>query len=111
MGYFFYCKMGSVGRLVVISGEAAVKATRNRATKDVLQLSKNAISRLKELKATSDKPVNRFRLGVKESSGCVGAEYDLVYDDDNLSTKYDEVVTDPGLYKCLIIKVFFMFFF
>lgn len=30
--------MGSVGRLVVVSGEAAVKATRNRATKDVLQL-------------------------------------------------------------------------
>jgi len=100
--------MGSVGRVVVVTGDAARKATRSAGPrKAVIDLSKNAVERLKYLQQRSGTDSNTFRLGVKEASGCVGAAYSLQFDDKSKSkpaldeTVFDEesgikVVVDPA---------------
>lgn len=65
-----------------------------RPRPQVMRLSEAAAARIKELMASSDRPIAGLRVGVK-NGGCAGMEYTMDYVD-QIGPK-DEVVEDKGV--------------
>ena len=65
-----------------------------RPRPQVMRLSENAASRIRDLMARSAKPVAGLRVGVK-NGGCAGMSYTIDYADEVLPS--DEVVEDKGV--------------
>lgn len=77
-----------------LNSEKAAGKPARRPRPQVMRLTENAASRIRELMARSTKPIAGLRVGVK-NGGCAGMSYTIDYADEVLPS--DEVVEDKGV--------------